>query len=101
MHARITSRLPALGLRPMYAVPELARVVGISSDSMLRALRKNGVEFVHSGRSLWVPLGEIRRKIPFLWEGMIEVERARRLAAKPPPPPPRPARPGAPRVREP
>jgi len=101
MHPRITSRLPALGLRPMYAVPDLARVVGISSDSMLRALRKNGVEFIHSGRSLWISLGEIRRRIPFLWEGLIELERARRLAAKPPPPSPRPARRGPPRVREP
>jgi hypothetical protein len=62
--------VPALEARAYYSVPELARAGGVGTFTLLRLLRANRVEFMRVGRSLYVTVAEIRRKIPPLWEGL-------------------------------
>jgi len=49
---------------------------------MVRVLRSNGVTFVQAGRALLVPLTEVQRKIPPLWDSLLLAERARAEAAR-------------------
>ncbi len=66
-----------LELRALYSLPELARFANVSADRMRRLLRATGVEMVRSGRNLLVPLSEIERKIPPLWESIKTIEMVR------------------------
>jgi hypothetical protein len=50
----------------------------MSIDRLRRLLRSNGVELLRSGRALFVPLTEVQRKIPPLWESLCLAERMRR-----------------------
>jgi hypothetical protein len=68
-------------VRAYYAIGELARIAKVSSYGLLRLLRRNDVAFLRSGRALFVPLSEIQRKIPHLWEGLRSAEELRCAAA--------------------
>lgn len=63
-----------LQLRAVYTTPELARIANVSADRMRRLLRASGVELLRVGRILLVPLSEIARKVPSLWESIQDVE---------------------------
>jgi hypothetical protein len=78
MHSHpISPSLTALHVRALYPVPILARACGVTQQRMARLLRANGVALVHSGRSIIVPLSEIRRRIPALWDSLVTAERLR------------------------
>jgi hypothetical protein len=59
-----------LQVQAIYSIPALARIANVSWHLMARLLRANGVRFIHSGRSLLVPLQEVRDKIPPLWDAL-------------------------------
>lgn len=82
-------------VRAFYSVPALARIANVSADMMRRLLRTNRLEFLRVGRVLVVPLSEIRKKVPPLWNSLQAAEELRQ--ARPCPrcgwiPPDRPAR---------
>jgi hypothetical protein len=68
----------ALPVQALYSLAKLARFANVTRHVLRRVLRSNGVVFVHGGRSLFVPLSEIRRKIPPLWESICLAEEVRR-----------------------
>jgi hypothetical protein len=45
-------------------------------------LRSSGVVLLNGGRSLFVPLSEIERKIPPLWRSIFRAETVRRMAER-------------------
>lgn len=66
-------RSAALGVTALYTLPALARASGVTQWTMGRLLRANGVVFVRTGRALKVPLSEIQRQVPLLWESILAV----------------------------
>jgi hypothetical protein len=70
MRARRDSQPASLEVQALYSIAALARVGNVSIDLMRRVLRANGVSFVRARRALFVPLTEIQRKIPPLWESL-------------------------------
>lgn len=78
MRAR-SDRLPAsLEVQALYSVAVLARLGNVAPYLLRRVLRANGVTFVRSRRALFVPLTEIQRKIPPLWESICVASQMRR-----------------------
>jgi hypothetical protein len=73
-------RAIGLEVRGFYSVAELARAGNVPAYRLLRILRRNGVAFLRVGRALYVPLTEIRQKIPPLWESLCAAEKLRRDA---------------------
>jgi hypothetical protein len=71
-------RLAALEIRAFYSVAELARAAGVPSYKLLRLLRRCHVAFIHAGRAHYVPLSEIREKIPPLWQSLCSAQELRR-----------------------
>ncbi len=71
----------ALDVRALYSLAQLARVANVTRHTLRRLLRKNGVTLVRSGRSLFVPLAEIERRIPPLWESLRRLEELRRTGS--------------------
>jgi hypothetical protein len=65
-------------LRAFYPVAELAHAVGVPPYKLLRLMRRCRLDFIHAGRSFYVPLSEIRDKIPSLWRGICAAEKLRR-----------------------
>jgi hypothetical protein len=80
--ARSGGRGAALELRAFYAIAELARASGVRPYKLLRLMRRCRVVFIHAGRSFYVPLSEIREKIPALWHGIMAAEDLRRALAE-------------------
>jgi hypothetical protein len=68
--APFVGRLP---LKPLYTVSELSAATGLSRARVLRMLRACHVEPLRNGRSIYVPLTEIRHKMEPLWRQMSEV----------------------------
>ena len=54
--------------RPVYSVPELAELVGITRFAMARLLQSAQVPLWRSGRKHLVFLAELKRAFPVLWE---------------------------------
>jgi hypothetical protein len=79
---RSTGRGVALQLRAYYAIAELAYASGVRPYKLLRLMRRCRVVFIHAGRSFYVPLSEIREKIPALWAGIMAAEDLRRALAE-------------------
>ncbi|HEX3345584.1 MAG TPA: hypothetical protein VHS09_13470 [Polyangiaceae bacterium] len=79
---RATATAPALEVRALYTVSELARVAGVPTYRLLRLLRRANVVFLRSGRAFYVPLPEIREKVPALWRGLCAAEEVRRAAER-------------------
>jgi hypothetical protein len=72
------SGFAALEIRAFYSVAELARAAGVPAYKLLRLLRRCRVVFMHAGRAYYVPLSEIREKIPPLWRSLPDVRPASR-----------------------
>ena len=70
----------ALELRAFYSLTHLADAAGVSRFKLLRFLRASGVVLVRSGRLLLVPLSEIERRVPPLWESLKTLERVKRAS---------------------
>jgi hypothetical protein len=71
MHSSSQISQGALDPRAFYSVALLARVANVNVYLMRRLLRANGIAFVRSGRACLVPLVEIQRRIPPLWESLL------------------------------
>ena len=95
MRRRSDSRPAGLRVQAVYSIAALARIANVTTDLLRRLLRSNGVVFLQSGRGLLVPLSEIQRAIPPLWESLCAAEQARAT------PHARPARPVVPGARTP
>jgi hypothetical protein len=61
-------------LRAIYTLGQLAQMAGISAWRVARTLESNGVLIRRSGRTRVVALGDLRRGLPWLWEGILERE---------------------------
>ena len=68
----------SLEIRAFYSVAELARAAGVPPYKLLRLLRRCRVTFIHAGRAFYVPLSEIREKIPPLWQSLCSAQELRR-----------------------
>ena len=89
-----------LQIRAFYPVAELARAAGVPAYKLLRLLRRCRVTFIHAGRAFYVPLSEIREKIPPLWQSLCSAQELRRACdaaagTRVPPRSPTPSAPGA------
>jgi hypothetical protein len=61
---------PGLPIKSAYSITELARASGIERRTLKRLLTRSGVDFVGSGRILYVSLSELEVKVRPLWEGI-------------------------------
>lgn len=72
---RITERKRLLQVKPLYRVKELAIVAGVSRWTMLRMLRKAGVQLVATegdgARGMYVTLVSLKGAFPELWDSMV------------------------------
>ena len=60
-----------LSVQALYTLAQLVRFTrNTSIHALRRVLRANGVVFVRAGRTIYVPLSEIEKKIPALWESL-------------------------------
>jgi hypothetical protein len=72
---RSRQRLPTLPLKAVYTVGELAAAIGISRVRIARILRVCDVKVFAKGRSVYIPLSEIREKLEPIWQGILEAQR--------------------------
>jgi hypothetical protein len=63
-----------LKVKAVYGVAELARAAGVSRQFLHRLLPAAGVKLVRVRGFVLVPLDEIRRRIPWLWNALIALE---------------------------
>lgn len=68
------------GLRALYSIAALAEYAGVTRFMLRRALQRANVQFVRAGRAVLVPLSEVKRKIPNLFESICVIEEKRREA---------------------
>lgn len=59
------------GLKPLYTVPELAELFGVSRWQLERMLRGAEVEFIRSGNRRLVPIAEIEAKFPTVYRSVM------------------------------
>ena len=71
-------------LQAFYRLSELAEVARTTRYLMELLLRQAGVRSVRAGRSIVIPVSEIKEKIPLLWESLHTVHQARRAAEEAP-----------------
>ena len=67
-------------LRAWYSIAALAEFANVSRFELRRALLRANGQFVRAGRAMFVPLSEVRKKIPNLFESICEIEERRRKA---------------------
>jgi excisionase family DNA binding protein len=66
------SRVP-FEIKPLYTVPEIAAWLRWSKQRVRRLLATNAVPLVHSGRHVYVPKTVLERKLPDLWESLVDL----------------------------
>jgi hypothetical protein len=81
--------LEKFGLRAWYSIAALAEFANVSRFELRRALLRASVQFVRAGRAMFVPLSEVKKKIPNLFESICVLEERRRKAEQGNPVPPR------------
>ncbi len=64
-----------LRLKALYTVREIGKVTGLSRDRVMGLVYATGIEVHAWGRSVYIPLSEIRRKLEPLWMEIQEVHR--------------------------
>jgi hypothetical protein len=72
-----TSPPGTLEVQAVYSVATLARFANVTRHLMNRVLRANGIAIKHVGRARYVPMSEIRSRIPWLWDSLCDAEEAR------------------------
>jgi hypothetical protein len=65
-----------LEVRALYSITLLARLANVTRQLLRRLHQSSGVQLVHIGRTALVPMSEIEKRIPLLWESLCSVERA-------------------------
>jgi hypothetical protein len=68
-------------VQALYSIAALARAGNVDAHLLRRVLRANQLELLRNGRTLYVPLSEIQRKIPALWESLRAAEELRCVEA--------------------
>ncbi len=68
---------PQVELQAMYSLPALAEFARMNRHKLRRLLERTGVRFLRAGRALFIPLSEVKDKIPPLWKSMCALEEAR------------------------
>ncbi len=65
-----------LELKALYTIEELCTAgrLTIHRDTLTKLLTARGVLFLHSGRNIYIPLSEVRDKIPALWESLTLID---------------------------
>ncbi len=71
-------RLDERGLQSSYELWELVEIANVSRHLMRKLLRLAGVQVQRMGRTVLVPLSEIEKKVPLLWDSLQVLQRARR-----------------------
>jgi len=59
-----------LPIKAAYSISELSRASGIERRTLKGLLTRAGIEFMGSGRLLYVSLSELEVKLRPLWEGI-------------------------------
>jgi hypothetical protein len=72
---RRTGRLAPLPLKALYTVPELMAVTGLSRCRLMTLVNAAGIEPMTSGRTVYIPLSEIRRALEPLWTEIVLAQR--------------------------
>jgi len=72
----------SLELKAVYQIGELACLAHVSRYMMWKLLRARGVTCMRAGRISYIPLSEIREKIPGLFRSLCSVEEGRRLGSR-------------------
>ena len=83
MHRRTDMRPEPLEVQALYSIPALARVAKVTRQAMRRLILSNGLSLVRAGRTVLVPLSEIQRKLPLVWDSLLAAETLRAAAALP------------------
>lgn len=68
-----------IAIKPIYTVPELARMMGMSRQRAFRLLTRVGVP-IQSGDPRTVYLSDIKAMAPDVWSSMEEAAHLRRIA---------------------
>jgi hypothetical protein len=66
-----------LELKAVYTALELARSLGISRYRLTRLLKVQDVFVYRIGRTVFVPVSEVRDKLQPLWESILECDEKR------------------------
>ena len=74
---QLRESMRALPLKAAYTLTELATATSMERRTLKRLLDRADVEFVRSGRAIFVSISELEDKVRPLWEGIREVERLR------------------------
>jgi hypothetical protein len=62
-------------VKALYTVSEIGKASGLTRFRVLRLMRLCHIELLSMGRSVYVPLSEIRRKLKPVWREIGEVQR--------------------------
>ena len=81
MAANRDARRGQLRVQAAYSIAQLLDFAGLSRHVLRTLLQTGGVQFLRSGRVLFVPLAEIEQKLPKLWQSFWLLEGSR-LAEK-------------------
>jgi hypothetical protein len=68
---------PNIPLRALYKIPELAHFFGVHRHRMRRMLDKCGVQLLRSGRTIYVPLAQIEKRVQPIWQSIVAAEMLR------------------------
>jgi len=71
-----------LALKPLYKLSELERLVHISRYRLWRLFEEHSVKCISAGRVSYVPLSEIKEKIPTLWRSLCTAIEGSRMASR-------------------
>jgi hypothetical protein len=69
-------------IQAFYTIAELARLAGMTRQTMGRLLLANGLAMQRVGRTAIVPMSEVERKLPLVWESLLALERLRTSVAR-------------------
>jgi len=72
----------SIALKPLYKLCELERLVHLSRYRLWRLLEDHGVKCISAGRVSYVPLSEIKEKIPTLWKSLCAALEGRRASSR-------------------
>ena len=77
---KLRKSMQALKVQAIYSVAELAKAAGVPWRRLKRVLDGYDVTFLRAGKSFYVPLSELERKVRPLWAGIVEAEHVRVIA---------------------
>lgn len=73
----LRASMRSLPLKAAYTLGELARATSMERRRLKRLLVRADIEFVRSGRAIYVSLSELEDKVRPIWQGIRAVEMMR------------------------